>query len=195
MSKNSREDSAESWRMLWRRHRNIFFLFIAGAVLAAIGAVLVYLWFVGQAQMNGLVPASLGLWTMGIMVTFILHLIFWEFLFIGIPLIVAAIIGWLWWKRLPLEERNEYRLFGRGSRSRDGGNGISFLVFIFFCLKVYIDGNWDVAIASWSFDYLVYSVLIALLWVLVVFGIPIVLGLIWWFRNERSKKPVPDLTQ
>jgi hypothetical protein len=41
------------------------------------------------------------------LVTFILHAIFWELLFIGIPAIIGAVAGWQWWKRLPEEEKKE----------------------------------------------------------------------------------------
>jgi len=164
-------------------------LFVVGVVLAAIGAIYVFLWFVGDAQSTGMVPTSLGQWTMGHMVTFTLHLILWEVLFIGVPVIIAAVAGWLWWKKLPEEEKKEYHFFSKRSRTTSGGGGISLLFTIAFCIKVLIDGNWNVAFATWTFDYLVNSMLTVLIWMLIIFGIPIVLGLIWWINHEMKKEP------
>ena len=187
------ENDNNIWKKFLRKHWKMLVLFVVGAILASIGAILVYLWFVGDAQLTGLVPATLGLWSMGHLVTFLLHLIFWEVLFIGIPVILAAVVViFLWWKKLPYEERKEYRrghLFGKRSRKTDGGGGISFLVFIAFCIKVFIDGNWNVPFATWTFDYLVYSYLWVLLWVLIIFGIPMAIGGIWWIRHEMKKIP------
>jgi len=183
------ENGSEIWKKFLRKHWNMVVLFVVGAILASIGAILVYLWIVGDAQLTGLVPATLGLWTMGYLVTFLLHVIFWEVLFIGVPVILAAVAGWLWWKKLPDEEKKEYHFFGTRSRaSSEGGGSISLLVFIAFCIKVFIDGNWNVAFTTWTFDYLVYSYLSALIWVLIIFGIPIVLGIIWWIHHEMKKK-------
>jgi di/tricarboxylate transporter len=128
---------------------------------------------------------------MGYFITFLLHLIFWEFIFIGIPVIIAiAAVYLLWWKKLPDTERKEYReghLFGKRSRRSDAGGGISFLVFIVFMIKVYLDGNWGLHFAEWSFDYLVYSYLWAFIWVAIIFGIPILIGATWWIRHEMKK--------
>ena len=185
------ENGEKIWKIFLRNHWKMLVLFVLGAILASIGAILVYLWFVGDAQLSGLVPETLGLWSMGHFITFLLHLIFWEFIFIGIPVIIAAAVTYfLWWKQLPGKERKEYRdghLFGKRSRRTEGGEGISFLVFIVFCIKVYLDGNWGVAIATWEFDYLVYSCLWALIWILIIFGIPMALGGIWWIRHEMKK--------
>lgn len=184
------ENGNESWKKFLRKHWNMLVLFIVGAIVAAVGAVLVFLWFVGDAQSTGLVPRTLNLWSMGHLVTFLLNLIFWEFLFIGIPVIIAAVAGWLWWKRIPDDERKEYHFFSTRSRATSGGGGaISLLHFIVFCIKVYIDGNWNVAIASWTFDYVVYSMLWALIWILIIFAIPATLGVIWWINHEMKKKP------
>jgi hypothetical protein len=186
-------DRSEIWKRFLMRHWKMIAVFIAGAVLLFIGAILVYLWLVGYAQSIGLVPATLGLWTMGYLVTFILHLIFWEILFIGIPAIVAVVIVYLWWKKLPAEEKEEYqraRFFGTRSRTTSGGGGgISFLAFIVFCIIVFTDGNWNLAFGTWTLDYLVYTYLWALILVLLVFGIPMALGLIWWIRHEMKKNP------
>ena len=166
-------------------------LFIIAAIIAAISAVLVFLWFVGDAQATGLVPGTLHLWTMGYLVTFLLHLLFWEVIFIGIPVLVAiAAIYFLWWKKLPAEERKEYRhghLFGKRSRGRDGGGAITFLVNIGFIIKVYLDGNWNVPFATWKFDYLVYSYLWVIIWMVIIFGIPLVIGLVWWLHRNMEK--------
>jgi len=58
-----------------------------------------------------------------------------------------------------------------------------------FCIKVYFDGNWVVAIATWGLDYLMYSYILAIIWILIIFGIPIALGGIWWIRHEMKKIP------
>jgi len=180
------------WKKFLRKYWKMLVLFVGAAILVIAGAILVFLWFVGDAQVTSLVPATVGLWTLGYLVTFLLHLIFWEVLFIGIPVIITvAALYFLWWKKIPDEERKEYRrrhLFGKRSRRTDGGGAISLLVNIVFIIKVYLDGNWNVPFATWTFDYLVYSYLWALLWILIIFGIPILLGGTWWIRREMKKK-------
>ena len=101
---------------------------IIGVVIgAAIGALLVFLWVVENGQATGLIPKLLGEWTVGHFITFILHMILWELLFIGIPLAVAAFLIYLqWWRKLPEEEKWTSRGISAGKSS----GGISFLVTI-----------------------------------------------------------------
>jgi hypothetical protein len=78
----------------------------------------------------------------------------------------------------------------KGSRATSqGGGGVSLLLFIAFCIKVYVDGNWNVAIATWTLNYVVYSMLWILIWILIIFGIPATIAAIWWIRREVKKKP------
>ena len=187
------ENCDKIWKKFLGKHFKMFVLFVVSAILAFMGVIFVFLWFVEDAQLTGLIPEALSLWTMGYFVTFLLHLIFWMILLIGIPTILAvAAIYFLWWKKLPDDERKEYReehLFGKRSARKDGGEGITFLVNIAFVIKVYLDGNWDVPFATWKFDYLVYSYLTALIWVLLIFGIPIAIGGTWWLLYGMKKKP------
>ena len=193
MAETESENGEKIWKKFLRKHWKALVLFVGAAILAFIGAFLVFLWYVGEAQLTGLVPATLNLWTMGHLVTFILHVIFWEILYIGVPVIIAAGAGWwLWWKRLPDDEKEEYRqghLFDNRSHRTEGGQGISFLVFIAFIIKVYLDGKWDVPFATWTFDYLVCSCIMAFIWILIIFGIPIAIGATWWICHEMKKKP------
>ena len=182
-------ENGSEWKKFVRKHWNIVAIFVVTGILALVGAIYVYLWFVGNAQSTGLVPSTLGLWTMGNIVTFILHVIFWELIFIGVPAIIVAVAGWQWWKRLPDEERKEYHFFGKRSRTARGGGGISALFFIAFAVKVFIDGNWNVAIATWTLDYVAGSMISILIWSLIIFGIPIAIGIIWWIRREMKKNP------
>jgi hypothetical protein len=183
------ENDSGAWKKFLKKHWTMFALFVVAVILAAAGAVYVFLWFVGDAQSTGMVPSTLGLWTMETMVTFVLHAIFWELLLIGFPAILAGVAGWLWLRRLPSDEKKEYHFFGKRSRTTSGGGGISFLFFIAFCIKVFIDGTWNVAIANWTFDYVVDSMIAILIWSLIIFGIPIALGVIWWIRHEMKKEP------
>jgi hypothetical protein len=116
-------------------------------------------------------------------VMFILHFIFWELVLIGIPVAIAAIIGWQWWKRIPEEERKD--LSTKSSRSRTAEGAISPLLFIAFALKVYIDGQWNAPIAGYSVDYVVGSMVTILIWIAVIFAIPAAIGLVWWITREK----------
>ena len=183
------ENDSGAWKKFLKKHWTMFALFVVAAILASVGAIYVFLWFVGDAQSTGMVPSTLGLWTMDNMVTFMLHLIFWDLVIIGIPVIIAAAAGYLWWRRLSNDEKKEYNFFGKRSRTTSGGGGISLLFFIAFCIKVFIDRNWNIAFATWTFDYVVDSMISILIWSLIIFGIPIAIGVIWWIRHEMKKKP------
>lgn len=189
MTEESSVENNSSWRKLIKKHWSIFAVFVVACILAFAGAVYVLLWFASEAQSTSLVPTTLGLWTMGHIISFILHLIFWELLFIGIPAIIGAVVAWQWWKRLLEEEKKEYHFFGKRSRATSGGSGISVLFFIAFCIKIFIDGNWDVAIASWKLDYVINSMITILVWAAIILGIPAAIGIIWWINHEIKTNP------
>jgi hypothetical protein len=182
------------WKKFLRKHWKMLVIFIVAAIVVVAGAILVFLWFTGNAQTTGLIPTTFGLWAMGHVVSFILWMILWEFLLIGIPaIIVLAAIYFLWWKKLPADEKEEYRrghlFFGKHSKRSDGGNAISFIVFIGLIIKVYIDGKWNTSFATWTFDYLIYSILWIIIGIVIIFGIPVALGGTWWIHREMKKKP------
>jgi hypothetical protein len=195
MSETESENGNKGWKAFLRKHWKIAALFVVGAVLALVASVLVFLWFVGDAQSTDMVPMTLGLWTMSNLVTFVLHLVFWELVLIGIPVGITAVGGWQWWKRLPNEEKKEYHFFSSRSRTTGGSGGISILFFIAFCIKVFIDGNWNFAIASWTLDYVVESMISILIWVAVIFGIPAAIGVILWINYSMKKKPANESNQ
>jgi len=177
---------ASDWRTFFRRHWGAVAVFVVAAALAVAWAVYVFWWFVGNAQSTGLVPSALGSWTMGNLVNFIIYSVLWELLLVGIPVAVAAIVAWMWWRRLPHDERVGYH-WGKRSRSARGSGGFGFLFFIAFAIKVYVDGNWNAPISSYTLNYVVGSMITILEWVAVIFGIPAAIGLVWWLRHELKK--------
>jgi hypothetical protein len=195
MTQPTQTQTAADWSGFMRKHWVAFAAFIAAAILAVVGAVYVFVWFTGNIVAVGLVPASLGLWSMGDVVTFILHAIFWELVLIGIPVAVGAVIGWQWWRHIPQEEKNSYNLQTKSSsKGRDAGGAISPLLFIAFAIKVYVDGNWNTAIASWNLDYVVGSMVTILIWIAAIFAVPGIAVLIWWITRGRHKQPqIPPL--
>jgi hypothetical protein len=188
MTEETSVEKDSDWKEFIRKHWGIVAVFVVAAALALAGAIYVFWWFAGNAQSTRLVPSTLNLWTMDNVVMFILHLIFWELVLIGIPVAVGATIGWQWWKRLPPKEK-EYHLFGKGSRSGNAGGAMSLLLFIAFIIKVYVDGNWNVAISTWTLDYVVGSMITILIWIATIFAIPATIGVLWWIHHELNKKP------
>ncbi len=181
-------DDGSEWGSFFRRHWGAAVVFCVAMVLAFAWGVYVFWWFVGNAQSSGLVAGTLGLWTIGDLLTFTIYAVFWELLLVGVPVIIGVVLAWRWWTGLPAEERKG-RLFGRSKSGRRGG-GAGFLFFLAFCLKVYLDGNWDVPIATFSLNYVVGSMITIIVWAAVIFGIPATIALVWWIRR-RSRSALP----
>ncbi len=188
MTEQVKDENGSEWRRFIRKHRAVFVVFVVAAILAVIGAVYVFVWFTASALASGLVPVFLGMWSMNNLVIFILNAVFWELVLIGIPIAIAAVIGWQWWKRLPEEEKKEH-LFRNRNRSSNAGGGFSLLLFIAFAIKVYIDGNWYSAISTWRVDYVVLSFVTILIWIAAIIAIPAIIGVVWWIHHETNKKP------
>jgi len=189
MTEEDKVSKGSDWGKFFRKHWNMLAVFVVAAILAVAGAVYVFVWFVGNAQSTGLVPATLNMWTMNHVLLFILHAIFWELVLVGIPAAIAAIVGWQWWKRIPEEEKKEYNLSTKGSRSSTASGAVSPLLFIAFAIKVFVDGQWNAPIAGWSLDYVVGSMITILVWIAAIFAIPAIIGLVWWISRETNKKP------
>ena len=197
MVENEEKIKDEIWKKFLRRHWKVTLGFIAGAVGAVIAAVFVYLWRLADSQATGLVPQLLGNWTVGYIITFILNIILWEFLLVGIPVIAAAAVIFLqWWRKLPEEEREEYE--GRPKKNRNrrrvfmGGSGgglIPFVVIITWLIVVWVGGDWNTLFANWWIDDLVDYFIYAFLWDLLIFGVPAIIAGIWWLHRELKEKP------
>ncbi len=171
---------AEQKRFL-KRHWRMTIVFVAIIAAAVVVAVLVLQWFVDVAQTTGFVPTTLGLWSIGHVINFILHLIFWELLLVGSwVLVLVLLVLILWYRKLPEEERDIKAKRGR----REEGDAFGFLVGITWLIVVWLDGRWNLAFESWTFNDWVYSFLAAFAWDLLIFGIPILLAFMWWMRRE-----------
>ncbi|MHA2242798.1 MAG: hypothetical protein ACXADL_16285 [Candidatus Thorarchaeota archaeon] len=169
-----------------RKYWRMALVFVAVIAAAVIGAALVLVWFVAIAQTTALVPATLGLWSIGHVILFILHLVFWEIVLVGSwVLVIVLVIIFQWYMKLPEKEREGWPKRGR----REESDAFSFLVGITWLIVVWVDGRWNLAFESWTFNDWVYSFLAALAWDLLIFGVPIALGFLWWIRKEMEKEP------
>jgi len=182
-----KEKSGEGMKKFLSRHWKMSIFMIGGVALAAIVAFFVFLWVVAETQSAGLVPTVLGQWTVGYFITFILHVIFWELVFVATwALPIIAVIYGLWYKKLPAKEREEYKGGRRGKTAGEGG-GFSFAVWLIWLVIVWFDGRWNLAFQSWAFDELVYSYVAACLVVLLPCCIGGLMYLIWLMRKGSKK--------
>lgn len=190
MVENEKTPSDETWKKFLKRHWKMTLLIAGGIIGAVVTAILVFLWVVADAQAVGGFPAVLGEWTVGYCISFFFRTLLWELLLVATWVIAGAvIIYFLWYKNLPTEERVEYEGEPKKKRSRNGGGAISILIIITWLIIVAIDGRWNLAFQSWTFNDWIYSFLAAALWDLIIFGIPVTIGLIWWLRREIKTEP------
>ena len=195
MENDEEEITDEVWIKFLRNHWKMTIIIAAGIVVAAVCGFLLFLWFIlPNTFKTNILQKSLSFWTVGFALSFILNVVLWEFLFIGIPVIVCAILIFtLWWRNLPEDEREDYTGEEKKDKNRQrikngGGGGLSFLVFITWLIIVYADNQWNTFFMTWSFEYLIFSCISAFLWDLLIFGVPIgVIGLIWILYTMKEK--------
>ena len=185
METREKPPGGKAWKQFVRRHRTVTLLGVAGIAAAALAALLVFLWVVANAQATGLVPSRLGLWTAGHVLSFILNAILWELLLVASWVIVLGAAAYLlWYRKLPEGERREYEGGGRRRKSARQNGGFSFFVGLVWFLLVWIDGKWNLAFQSWTFNDWVYSWIAAGLVLLLIVGVPGTLYIVWSLRRN-----------
>jgi hypothetical protein len=178
----------EEQKIFLKRHWRMAIVFAVIIAAAIAVAILVFLWFIETAQATALVPSVLGEFTVGYLITFILHMVFWELVFVASwVIVVVAAIYFLWYKQLPEEEQD----ISREKRGRrEEGDAFGFLVAVFWLIITWIEGRWNLAFEDWTLNVWVYSWISAFLWVLLIFGIPIAIYFFYWIGQEMRGEGV-----
>jgi hypothetical protein len=170
MEEKDKCSDGEFWKQKIKKHWKIFAASIIGGAVAIVVALLVLFWFIDTSPIGAMGTATIGEWTLAWIWEFFIFLMLWELLIVGIPVAIVFGVGWyLWWKRLPAEEKAEFKGRWRGKGTAEGGN--------------------------FAYSYWVYAWFHTLAWLLVIFGIPaaIILTIVYfavWRKKETEEQIV-----
>jgi uncharacterized BrkB/YihY/UPF0761 family membrane protein len=191
----SNEEISEEtfWKRKIRDHRITFIIIIIAAVCAIAGGLIVLFWFIGASPFGGFGTWTFDQWSVGTLILFVLFLFLFELLLVGIPAILFfGIGGYLWWRRLPAEEKQEFKEREKKEkhtkRNWGGGSGFSFFIFIAYCIYLAVDGTFNTTFGSQPYTYWVYTWFLTIMWILIVLGVPAgIILLIVYFKVWRKK--------
>ena len=181
------------WKKKIKEHMPLFIIIIIAAVVAFIGALVVIIWFIETSPIGAQGTALIGDWSLDWIVGFYILIILFELLFVGIPAgLFFGVGGYIWWKRLPEEEKAEYKAREKKNKHRkrnaSGSGGGGFLMFIAYCIYMGIQGSYYAPFSSQPYSYWVYGMFYTLMWMFIIFGIPIcIILLIVYLTVWRNK--------
>lgn len=190
----SEESSEETyWKNKIKEHWKAFVVVIIACICLAIVALLVLIWYILTSPIGGMGTWTFDQWTLNNIVGFIIQIVLWELLFVGLPAAVFfGLGGYLWWSRLPAEEKEEYKAREKTKKHRKrntgGGGGGGLFMFIAYCIYIAVDGNYNAQFGSQPYSYWVFSWFYTVLWLIIIFGIPAgIILLIVYFTYWRKK--------
>jgi hypothetical protein len=182
------------WKNKISKHWKTFLVIIIAGIVAAIGALIVFIWFTGMSPLGRQGTATFNEWRMHWVVGFIILLTLSELVFVGIPAgLFFGVGGYLWWRRLPDEEKQEFkdREKKRTHVARDagGGGGFSFFFFIAYCIYLAFDGHYNIPFGNEPYTYWIFAGFYTIMWLLIYIGIPVAVILLIVYFTKWRKKP------
>lgn len=189
MSENMSE--AEFWKKHIKDHVwTLVIIIIAGAFVIA-GFISVIIWIIETSPIGAYGDALIGDWSLDWMVGFMWITIGWELLLVGLPAAVFFCVGgYIWWKRLPEEEKAMYKARDKKhtAKKTGGSGGGGIFMFIAYIIYMGIQGNYYAPFSSQPYSYWVYSFFYLIMWIVIVLGIPAgIILLIVYFTVLRKK--------
>lgn len=190
----SEELSKETyWKEFAKKNWKLIAVAIVACVVLFIGAIAVMIVYIGTSPIGGMGAWTLNDWTLNYIVGFIIQIILWELLFVGLPAgVFFGVGGYLWWSRLPAEEKEEYKAREKANKHRKrnagGSGGGSFFMFIAYCIYIAIDGNYNAQFGSQPYSYWVFAGFYTMMWLAIIFGIPIAIILLIVYLTVWRKK-------
>jgi ABC-type Fe3+ transport system permease subunit len=162
------------------------------AVCAFAGFVLVYIRLIETSEIGLQGTATLDQWSVAWIVSFGIRLILWELLVVGLPTaLILGVGGYLWWQRLPEEEKQRLKVKDKGAKShtaRNAGGG-GFFMFIVYCIYLAIVGNYSTPFGNLPYSYWVYAYFWTCLSIFIIIGVPMItLGIVYFVVKSKKYK-------
>ena len=189
MEKNQEKSIDINWKDKIEDHWKVLILIIAAIVVLSIVAVIVLIWHIQTSPIGNYGTATFDQWSLDWIVRFVIVLILWELLFVGLPAgLFFGLGGYLWWQRLPADEKKWFKdQEKRSHKTRNSGGGGGLLLFIAYCIYIAIDGNYYAAFGSQPYSYWIYSYLLMIGWLLIIISIPIAVAGLFYLRYWLKK--------
>lgn len=193
MANEEKVSEKQFWKGIAKEYRTIIVIAIAAVIVLFIGALLVGYWFIQTSPLGGQGTWTFDEWTLNYLVGFMILIMLWELLFIGVPAgVVFGVGGYIWWSNLPQEKKQEFkdREKKKSHRKKNygGGGGFSFFIFIAFCILIALKGKYNAQFGSESYSFWIYSWFEAFMWIFIYFGIPVIIICIILYLTVWRKK-------
>ena len=181
------------WKEFAKKNWKLIVVAIVACVILFIVALVVIIAYINASPIGGMGTWTLNEWTLNYIVGFIIQIILWELLFVGLPAgIIFGVGGYLWYTRLSEEDKQEHKAREKKNKHRKrnagGSGGGSFFMFIAYCIYVAIDGNYNALFGSQPYSYWVFAGFYTMMWLLIIFGIPIGIILLIVYLTYWRKK-------
>jgi hypothetical protein len=183
------------WTAKIKQHWKVFAVMIMAAVFAFIGIILVGIWVLEANPFVDPRTGTFNSWTLNYVVGFFILLFLWELLLVGVPsALFFGVGGYIWWSRLPEEEKQEIKERDKKEKSHKaekyggGGGGFSFFMFIAYCIYIAIQGNYNTPFGAEPYTYWIYSYMLTFMWIMIVLGVPALLILLIVYLTVWRKK-------
>jgi len=187
----------EFWKKKIKEHWKTFAVMIAAGVCLAIGALLVFLWFINITPIGAIggIGGTLPIaqWTLEMVLLFMIFSFLFELLFVGVPAaLFFGVGGYIWWRRLPAEEKQEFKDREKKkthrARNAGGGGGGGFFMFIAYYIYMFVQGFHTVQFGAVAYSFWIYHCFLTLMWIFIVLGIPaLIIVIIVYFTVWRKK--------
>ena len=193
MANEEKVSEEQFWKGIAKEYRTIIIIAIAAVIVLFIGALLVGYWFIQTSPLGGQGTWTFDEWTLNYLVGFMILIMLWELLFIGVPAgVFFGVGGYIWWSNSPQEKKQEFkdREKKKSHRKKNygGGGGFSFFIFIAFCILIALKGKYNAQFGSESYSFWIYSWFEAFMWIFIYFGIPVIIICIILYLTVWRKK-------
>ncbi len=181
------------WKKKIKEHIPLLIVVIIAVVFAFIGALVVIIWFIETSPIGAQGTALIGDWSLDWIVGFYILVILFELLFVGIPAgLFFGVGGYIWWKRLPDEEKAEFKAREKKNKHRKrntgGSGGGGLFMFIAYAIYMGTQGNYYTPFGNLPYSYWIYGMFYTLMWIAIIIGIPICIILLIVYLTVWRKK-------
>jgi len=169
-----------------KEHQFVFFVAVIACIAFIISAGFVLYWFITT---NTIIPQgsmTIDQLSMATLLWFIVNLVFWEALIVGLPaVIIFGVGGYLWWNGLSKKQK---ALFKDKDCEDKSNGGMGFFLFVAFVIYLFIDGTFFTPFGDLPLSYWLLSYLWTAVWTGILIGIPmLIIGGLWLLYVKHGK--------